>query len=71
MDFDPKLLIDDTLVTDILIGHAVRLCWLQIHPTCKEDYEEYVSLAWQSFYQLPPHTVANAVMDALMYLLNK
>ncbi len=68
---NPKLLIDDTLVTDILIGHAVRLCWLQIHPTCKEDYEEYVSLAWQSFYQLPPHTVANAVMDALMYLLNK
>jgi phosphorylase kinase alpha/beta subunit len=62
--------IDDTLFTDILIGHAVRLCWLQTHPQHQENYEEYVSLAWQTFYRLPPHAVANAILDALIHLLN-
>ena len=65
-----ELYIDDTLFTDILIGHAVRLCWLQSHPQHQETYEEYVSLAWQTFYQLPPHAVANAILDALIHLLN-
>jgi len=64
------LQIDDTLFTDILIGHAVRLCWLQMHPEHSGQYEEFVSLAWQSFYQLPPHAVANGILDALIYLLN-
>ncbi len=62
--------IDDTLVTDILIGHAVRISWLQRHPQYRDHYEECVSLAWQAFYQLPPHAVANAILDALIHLLN-
>jgi phosphorylase kinase alpha/beta subunit len=62
--------IDDTLVTDIMIGHAVRISWLQSHPECKENYEECVSLAWQDFYRLPPHKVANGILDALIHLLN-
>ena len=67
---NPDLYIEDTLVTDILIGHAVRLCWLQVHPEYRDHYEECVSLAWQAFYQLPPHVVANGILDALAYLLN-
>ena len=66
----PDLYIDDTLVIDILIGHAVRLCWLQEHPEYHDSYEECVSLAWQSFYQLPPHALANGILDALVFLLN-
>lgn len=62
--------IDDTLVTDIIIGHAVRISRLQSHPECKENYEECVSLAWQDFYRLPPHKVANGILDALIHLLN-
>lgn len=62
--------IDDTLVTDIIIGHAVRISWLQSHPECKENYEACVSLAWQDFYRLPPHKVANGILDALIHLLN-
>jgi len=30
---------------------------------------EQVSSAWQAFYQLPPHKVANGILDALIYLL--
>lgn len=67
---NPQLYIGDTLVTDILIGHAVRICWLQTHPQYRDHYEECVSLAWQAFYQLPPHAVANGILDALVHLLN-
>lgn len=67
---NPTLQIDDTLVVDILIGHAVRLSWLQAHPQCGDCYEDFVALAWQAFYQLPPHAVANAILDALLHLLN-
>jgi len=67
---NPALRIEDTLVTDILIGHAVRLSWLQSHPQHRECYDGYVSLAWQTFNQLPPHAVANAMLDALVHLLN-
>lgn len=67
---NPGLIIGDTLVTDILIGHAVRISWLQQHPQHREHYEEYVSLAWQAFYLLPPHSVANGILDALVHLLN-
>jgi phosphorylase kinase alpha/beta subunit len=68
---NPEFYVDDTLVTDILIGHAVRISWLQKHPQFRDHYEECVSLAWQAFYQLPPHAVANGILDALIYLLNQ
>lgn len=64
------LYIDDTLVIDILIGHAVRLSWLAEHPEYQNGYEECVSLAWQAFYQRPPHALANSILDALVFLLN-
>jgi len=67
---DNSLTIDDTLVMDVVIGHAVRICWLQSHPEHKEHYNEHTAIAWQAFYQLPPHYVANGILDALMYLLN-
>ena len=67
---NPSLYIDDTLVIDILIGHAVRLSWLQEHPEYYDRYEDYVSLAWQAYYQLPPHALANGILDALVFLLN-
>lgn len=62
--------IGDTLVIDIIIDHAVKINWLLAHPENKENYEESASLAWQDFYQLEPHKVANSVLDALIHLLN-
>jgi len=67
---NPTLQIEDTLLTDIIVGHAVRISWLQAHPDHKDNYDEVVSLAWQAFYQLPPHNVANGILDALIHLLN-
>ncbi|MDD1609890.1 MAG: glycoside hydrolase family 15 protein [Methylococcaceae bacterium] len=65
-----SLHIDDTLFTDTIISHAVRICWLQAHPKSKKNYEASVSSAWQDFYKLPPHKVANGILDALNHLLN-
>ncbi|MGZ8227124.1 MAG: glycoside hydrolase family 15 protein [Methylococcaceae bacterium] len=67
---DNSLQIDDTLIMDVIIGHAARISWLQSHPDNRDNYEECESLAWQAFYQLPPHMVANAILDALVHLLN-
>jgi phosphorylase kinase alpha/beta subunit len=65
-----SLHIDDTLFTDTIISHAVRIHWLQAHPNSKKSYEASVPSAWQDFYGLPPHKVANAILDALNHLLN-
>lgn len=67
---NPALHIDDNLAVDIIIGHAVRISWLQSHPETAENYEEFASFAWQAFYRLPPYQVANGVLDALKHLLN-
>ena len=64
------LQIDDNLLTDIIIGHSVRISWLYSHPEQTEHYETVTALAWQYFYGLPPHKVANAILDALIHLLD-
>ncbi|OUD16332.1 glycoside hydrolase family 15 protein [Thioflexithrix psekupsensis] len=59
----------DYLVFDVLIGHAVRLAWLSQSPQDRDNYEQKRSVAWQAFYQLPPHQVANFMMQAFEFLL--
>ncbi len=66
----PSLYIDDTLSIEVIIDHAVRLNWLQLHSENKENYENYAAFAWQVFCQLPPHQAANRILDALIHLLN-
>lgn len=62
--------IDGSIIMDILIGRAVRLNWLQAHPEAEDNYDQQAPLAWQSFYQIPPHQAANCILDALLLLLN-
>ena len=65
-----SLHIDDTLFTDIIINHAVRINWVQSHSEHTKNYEASESLAWQAFYFEPPHKVANGILDALLHLLD-
>ncbi len=65
-----SLHIDDTLLIDIILEHAIRISWLQDHPEQEENYEVCEPLAWQAFYHFAPHQVANGVLDALMHLLS-
>ncbi len=65
---NPELKIDDPIVTDVLIGHAVRQTWQKAHPR-RTDYNEHSARAWEDFYALPPHQVATALQGAFAGLL--
>jgi phosphorylase kinase alpha/beta subunit len=69
---NPHLHIDDVLIVDVLIGHAVRLAWLSHHPEQTELYRYNSDLraqAWSAFYQRSPHECARAVTQALSFLI--
>ncbi len=65
----PELSIEEPLVLDVVIGHAVRLAWLHEHPDDEGRYDESRADAWQAFYHRSPQAVAHWVGAALDYLL--
>ncbi len=65
---NPELRIEEYLVLDVLVGHAVRIAWLDRHPGDGDRYAEVKALAWRSFYQSSPYDVASAVAKALQFL---
>lgn len=66
----PELYIDDILVVETLIGHAVRISWLEQHPDRTGHNHQDHALSWQAFYHLPPHAVANGIIEALNHLMD-
>jgi phosphorylase kinase alpha/beta subunit len=64
----PSLFIDDYLVLDVIIGHAVRLAWLNDHPDRASDYEEDKPHAWTSFYESSPPACSSYVVKAVQLL---
>ncbi|WP_256995608.1 glycoside hydrolase family 15 protein [Halomicronema hongdechloris] len=65
---NPELQFEDYMVLDVLIGHAVRLAWLEIHPERAVDYDTDKASAWQAFYGQPPRECARYVAKALQFL---
>lgn len=66
---NPELRIEDHIVLDVLIGHAVRLAWLEDHPDHHDIYALHKANAWASFYQSPPQRCAEATAKAFQYLI--
>jgi phosphorylase kinase alpha/beta subunit len=64
-----ELQIDNELVMDVLIGHAVRLTWEKARPDATSHYNEYRAQAWKHFYHQPPHEVASAILRAFVFLM--
>jgi phosphorylase kinase alpha/beta subunit len=64
------LRIDDYIVLDVLIGHAVRLAYLHRHPDHEATYSEHKAAAWDAFYALPPISTTDYLAHAFLYLLN-
>jgi len=64
---NPGLHIDDDLVLDVLIGHAVKIAWRKKHAT--ENYDEHRGQAWETFYTLSPQETNWAFIKSLMFLL--
>lgn len=63
----PELHVDNDLILDVLIGHAVRIAWKE-HNT-SDHYDEQRSQAWESMYRLSPQEADRAFIEAFMYLL--
>jgi len=63
----PELHVDNDLVLDILIGHAVRISWERDHTS--GDYNEQRALAWENIYKLSPKELDKAFVEAFRYLL--
>jgi phosphorylase kinase alpha/beta subunit len=55
-------------VMDVLIGHAVRLAYLEQFPERGDRYPEFKSQAWNNFYDSPPLRCAQYTAAALRYL---
>lgn len=66
---NPDLEVYDDLVLDVIVGHAVRLHWLQSRQSGNESYSNNRAAAWEAFYLLNPDAVAQSVQDALVHLL--
>jgi phosphorylase kinase alpha/beta subunit len=65
---NPDLQIEEYIVLDVLVGHTVRLWWLDGHPEHKNSYDEHKAQAWSSFYSVSPHTCARYVARAVQFL---
>lgn len=65
---NPDLRIEDYVVLDVLIGHAVRLAFLEQNPDLARSYDEHKAEAWRSFYDSSPHCCASFIAKALQYL---
>lgn len=65
---NPDLQIEQYIVLDVFIGHAVRLAWLDSHPDDAHRYDEFKAQAWRSFYRLAPDICANYMVKALRFL---
>ena len=67
-DYNPSLQIAEYIVLDVLIGHAVRLAWLERFPERVDNYDEYKAAAWRSFYNTSPRECAGYVVKAFRFL---
>lgn len=65
---NPDLQIEEYIVLDVLIGHAVRLAYLDEFPERSDRYDEYKGEAWRAFYDSSPHHCASYVARSLQYL---
>ena len=63
----PQLQVDNDLVLDVLIGHAVRISWKKYN--MPDNYDEQRGQAWEAMYRLSPQEADKAFIEAFMYLL--
>ncbi len=68
LESNPELHIEEYIVLDVLIGHAVRLAWLEKFPETSDRYDEYKAAAWSGFYDTSPAECAGHIVKAFQFL---
>jgi phosphorylase kinase alpha/beta subunit len=65
---NPQLQIEEYIVLDVLVGHAVRLAWLENNPGHSDRYDQDKGSAWRSFYNTSPTDCATHILKAFRFL---
>lgn len=66
---NPKVRFEDQLALDVVIGHAVKLGWLdENQELAAETYGAHKAAAWQTFYRCSPTRCRELVVAALRQL---
>lgn len=68
LECNPELQIEEYIVLDVLIGHGVRLAWLERFPEKAARYDEYKAAAWRAFYDTSPTECAGHILKAFQFL---
>ena len=63
---NPNLIVNDNIILDALIGHAVRFAWMKHNQNT--NYEEQKAKAWEEFYKLSPDECSGCFIEAFKYL---
>lgn len=66
---NPDLLFADYIALDVLVGHAVRIAWLEECPERAGRYQAQKAAAWRSFYERSPKQCALYIAKALQFLV--
>jgi phosphorylase kinase alpha/beta subunit len=66
---NPTLEIEDACALDALIGHAVRLAYLEQRPEREPSYNDFKAEAWAAFYASSPERTSVFLVAALRRLL--
>lgn len=65
---NPVFRVDNDIILDVVIGHAVRINWEKHHPS--ESHNEHRGEAWDMFYKLSPEQTDETFVESFMYLLS-
>ncbi len=71
VEVNPDLHFDDNLIIDVIIEHALKLDWYGNNTHKEVEFMDNSDLAWDAFYNHPPHRVAIAINMALEELLEE
>jgi phosphorylase kinase alpha/beta subunit len=66
---NPSLIVEEAIVIDVTIGHAVNLAYVKEFPERQQHYDEHKSHAWERFYQQSPVHSTTFIISALNHLL--
>ncbi len=71
LEANPGLRVEDDLVLDVLIGHAVHLAYRDVPAGAGQSEDADPRTPWEAFYASPPHRVARFVHRAFESLLGE
>ncbi|NEQ45576.1 MAG: glycosyl hydrolase family 15 [Leptolyngbya sp. SIOISBB] len=66
---NPDLQLDDYIALDVLVGHAVRIAWVEDRPDRVGQYDAQKGAAWSAFYGRSPKDCAIYISKALQFLV--